>query len=512
MWTFCLLCVCLPWSSCGDAETAANVAAEGRAALQRVRNLAAQPRYGECWSNALENIDARCRDFTVDIQSGIALRFTHCHLRKSGRTFPACPEGSEVSSCTRTMDPVAFNAYTEFFTHAHSICRHLQSESWQHQAENTIHRCSGMCGTPDYRCSGMCSTPDYRLTESSAGVVERLSSTQRMAESLVEAQNVALKSQETILRNGEELKHTLHHSTQGIRAVFDEMRLSTQEQQVAFSEIFNRVTFLQSFIMSESHTLTSLLYNSLGFLVSFFLTSTQRTAPARFVLFGLVVLNVYLERMLCRAVLDSSEPGYQQMEQISLLVGLLRRAMVLVGLLALVYVAVRYRNVTKESLEILTQLKETRTSLQLALQKAECLSEAVDRRSSGARGRRSEHRPSSRKENKEENDSTSDFTSEKPYVTQTYDGWQYDSSHSSHSSHSTLGGEETQTQRTLPGPARPQRRSSVSRRAPSSPLVYSILVEDKQTRYNLRNRRSSVSGLGTDRGTDMGLGTDRERD
>lgn len=56
-----------------------------------------------------------------------------------------------------------------------------------------------------------------RLTESSAGVVEQLSSTQRMAESLVEAQSVALKSQETIIRNGEELKHTLHHSTQGSR-------------------------------------------------------------------------------------------------------------------------------------------------------------------------------------------------------------------------------------------------------------------------------------------------------
>lgn len=144
-----------------------------------------------------------------------------------------------------------------------------------------------------------------------------MSSTQRMAESLVEAQSVALKSQETIIRNGEELKHTLHHSTQGsrrlspcsvdkvmlmanllenspsrkfmsplhlssgIRAVFDEMRLSAQEQQVAFSEIFNRVAFLQSFIMSESHTFTSLLYNSLGFLAAFFLTATQRTAPAR---------------------------------------------------------------------------------------------------------------------------------------------------------------------------------------------------------------------------------------
>ncbi|XP_045062776.1 uncharacterized protein LOC121537368 [Coregonus clupeaformis] len=477
MWTLCLLCVCLPRLSYSDAETVANVAAEGSAELQRVRNLAAQPRYGECWSTALEKIDARCREFTVDMQSRIALLFTHCHLRKSGRPFPACPEGSEVSSCTRTMDPVAFNAYTEFFTHAHSICQHLQSESWQHQAENTIHR----------------------LTESSAGVVEQLSSTQRMAENLVEAQSVALKSQETILRNGEELKHTLHHSTQGLRAVFDEMRLSAQEQQVAFSEIFNRVAFLQSFIMSESHTLTSLLYNSLGFLASFFLTATQRTAPARFVLFGLVVLNVYLERMLCRVVLDSSEPGYQQMEQISLLVGLLRRAMVLVGLLALVYVAVRYRNVAKESLEILTQLKETRTSLQLALQKAECLSKAADGRS-GARGRRSEEQCSTRKEEiREEEHSTvllypTDQGSEKPYMSHTYDGRQYDTSYG------TPGGQETSTQNqsTLPSPARPQRRSSVSRRAPSSPLVYSILVEDKKTHYNLRNRRSSVSRLGTD--------------
>ncbi|CAB1330376.1 unnamed protein product [Coregonus sp. 'balchen'] len=405
MWTLCLLCVCLFRLSYSDAETVANVAAEGSAELQRVRNLAAQPRYGECWSTALEKIDARCREFTVDMQSRIALLFTHCHLRKSGRPFPVCPEGSEVSSCTRTMDPVAFNAYTE-------------------------------------------------LTESSAGVVEQLSSTQRMAENLVEAQSVALKSQETILRNGEELKHTLHHSTQGLRAVFDEMRLSAQGQQVAFSEIFNRVAFLQSFIMSESHTLTSLLYNSLGF-----------------VLFGLVVLNVYLERMLCRVVLDSSEPGYQQMEQISLLVGLLRRAMVLVGLLALVYVAVRYRNVAKESLEILTQLKET-----------QCLSKAADGRS-GARGRRSEEQCSTRKEEiREEEHSTvllypTDQGSEKPYMSHTYDGRQYDTSYG------TPGGQETspQTQSTLPSPARPQRRSSVSRRAPSSPLVYSILVEDKKT-------------------------------
>lgn len=67
----------------------------------------------------------------------------------------------------------------------------------------------------------------------------------------------------------------------GLRDVFAEMRHSAQEQQVAFAEIFNRVAFLQSFIMSETHTFSSLFYNALGILASFFLTSVQRTAGAR---------------------------------------------------------------------------------------------------------------------------------------------------------------------------------------------------------------------------------------
>lgn len=61
-----------------------------------------------------------------------------------------------------------------------------------------------------------------RLTESSAGVAEQLASTQRMAEDLVEAQSAALKSQETILRNGEELKTTLQHSTKGNRVALNQ--------------------------------------------------------------------------------------------------------------------------------------------------------------------------------------------------------------------------------------------------------------------------------------------------
>lgn len=36
----------------------------------------------------------------------------------------------------------------------------------------------------------------------------------------------------------------------------------------------------------------------------------------RFVLFGLVALNVYFERLICKSVLDGDNPGYQQMVRV----------------------------------------------------------------------------------------------------------------------------------------------------------------------------------------------------
>ena len=63
-----------------------------------------------------------------------------CLSCRSGRKFPACPEGAELSECTANMDAVAFNAFTEFFTHTLSICHFLQSEAWQLRAETTMHR------------------------------------------------------------------------------------------------------------------------------------------------------------------------------------------------------------------------------------------------------------------------------------------------------------------------------------------------------------------------------------
>ncbi|XP_066500622.1 uncharacterized protein [Hoplias malabaricus] len=462
MFETALLYVILSCGFLSSVSPGKSLEEQGREELRKLRELAVQSRYGECWSKALQKIHTNCREFTADTQSLIALAFTHCHLSRSGRDFPECPEGSDVKACTRHMDPVAFNAYTEFFTHTHSICHYLQSEQWQNRAENTIHR----------------------LTESSAGVAEQLTSTQRMAEDLVEAQGMALKSQETILRNGEELKNTLKHSTEGLRDVFAEMKLSVQEQQVAFAEIFNRVAFLQNFIMSESHTLSSLFYNALGFCASFLLTSTRRTSGARLFLFALVALNVYLERFICRMVLENDDnPGYQQMERIALLLSLLRKAMVVIGSFVLLYFAVRFRNANRESLEILRELKETRSNLQQALRKAERLSGCVED------WKRSRQKHWAEKWDQEDERS---MVLLHPSGALEATVPSFSTLHSIHSSTGTL------SENVVPLEAksseeisrRRQRRSSGSRRRSSSALVYSVLVEDSQPRYSLRSRKS----------------------
>ncbi|XP_027131379.1 uncharacterized protein LOC104935480 isoform X3 [Larimichthys crocea] len=415
----------------------------GRMELRRVRSLAAQPRYGECWARALEHLDTRCRDLTSESQSQIALRFTLCHLSSSGRELPSCPEESEVSRCTGAMDAVGFNTYTEFFTHTHSMCHFLQSEAWQSRAESTM----------------------YRLTESSAGVAEQLQSTRQMAEDLIDAQNAALQAQQEILNNGEELRVTLRDSTQGLRSVFSELSSVSREQQVALSELFNRVSFLQSFLLMETHSLSSCCYNAAALCTAFLITSTQRSSRARLVLLSLVCLNFYLEKKIYEFVMNSDHPEHKHM----------------------------YRDPVQQSLQVLQQLRETQKNLQEALQRTERLAE---------RQVESEDRPANVRRRREETKRREEECL----------GWSTDSilsstviscditlqpqmTHNASVQCQTTHNASVQCQTThnaSVSPATRPRRSSSRLTSSPSPLVYSVLVEDRQPRYSLRSRRSET--------------------
>lgn len=51
---------------------------------------------------------------------------------------------------------------------------------------------------------------------------------------------------------------------------------------MALSELFNRVSFLQSFLLMEAHSLSSCCYNGAALCTSYLLTSTQRSSRARY--------------------------------------------------------------------------------------------------------------------------------------------------------------------------------------------------------------------------------------
>ncbi|XP_011619200.1 uncharacterized protein [Takifugu rubripes] len=426
----------------------------GRIALRRVRSLAGQLRYGECWTRAVDHLDARCRDLTSESQSRIALGFTMCHLSSSGRALPSCPEGSDLSSCTASMDAVAFNTYTEFFTHTHSMCHFLQSEAWRDRAADTMHR----------------------LTESSAGVAEQLQSTRRMAEELMDVQKSALEAQQEILNNGEELRATLRESTQGLHSVFSEISSVSKEQQVALSELFNRVSFLQSVLLLESHSLSSCLFNGAALCTSYLLTSTQRSSRARLLLLALVCLNFYLERKIYLFVLSSERPEHTHMELISVYVSVLRRVTLCVGVCVLLCVCLRYRDPMQQNLQVLQQLRETQRSLQEALQHAVCLGEQKQQVASSCRSGVSQ---------RTERGTLAELRDRE---CRTLQGWTWDELLSSTVDASTADVSllPSATHNASVGPGRRPRRSS------SSSLVHRVLVEDQQPRYSLRSRRSET--------------------
>ncbi|KAM6475752.1 uncharacterized protein PHA67_007776 isoform 6-T6 [Liasis olivaceus] len=249
------------------------------------------------------------------------------------------------------MDPVAFGVYTEFFTHAHTICYFLHNEAWQQQAQDTVHR----------------------LISSSEMVAQQLESTNQLAEETARAQNATLRSQEQILRDGEVLWRTLRDSSQGMHQAFQELQNSAIEQQVAFAEIFNRVAFLHRFVVGESNALYSVFFHLLSGVTILLLTSSQRTAGARLILLTLVGANIYLERVICNLLLDNSEEGYDLTESISFWVGLSRRTFAGLCIAVLAYFIWTYKDPAKQSQEVLQSLQETRTEIQQLLQETERL-------------------------------------------------------------------------------------------------------------------------------------------
>lgn len=266
-------------SSSSKLEVESNPNSESaKTQLQKIRDQTKHMRYGECWTKALEVLQTGCRRLTDETQRRIAYGFARCHLQASGRDIPECPEEKPMSSCTdsATIPDIAFNAYTEFFTHTQQICFHLQNQAWHQATENTI----------------------SRLADNSAEVAGHLEESSHVAKEMIARQNASLKNQELLLQNEERLKDSMQKSVLDVQKSHAETKAIISEQRALFSEVFDRVAVLQKTVLGEFSSIYTFGFYVGSTLMAYILTSTTRTSGARIWLFLILIMNAATERAI----------------------------------------------------------------------------------------------------------------------------------------------------------------------------------------------------------------------
>ena len=254
---------------------------------QEFQNMRSRAEHSTCWEEAVSRLHDGCKHLTDVEQSRLAISFANCHFEKSGlRTYP-CVENHSIEQCTRDMaqSVLAFNTYTEFYTHTADICFYLQSKVWQQKTQETINK----------------------LSSTSNMVANQLEDSLTNQRKVLQGQKSSLTNQGEILKNEAYLKSALKTSAESAKEAFLDMKKATAQQKAVLMETFDnlfkgvdRITKLQSMLLGEFMTLHSLGFYLVSILACYIITSTPRTAAARLWLFGVLSAHIVIERLIVR--------------------------------------------------------------------------------------------------------------------------------------------------------------------------------------------------------------------
>lgn len=263
----------------------------GEKEYEKIRHRA---EHSKCWEEAISRLQDGCSQLTDIEQSRLAIAFANCHLSKSGlETYP-CDNDQTIKDCTKDMAKsiLAFNTYTEFYTHTSDICFYLQSKIWQKRTEETVNR----------------------LTMSSKEVADQLESSLINQQKVLDSQKSSLLNQEEMIENEAYLKNALTSSAEKAKEAFLDMKKATAEQKAVLMETFDslfkgvdRITKLQSMLLGEFMTLHSLGFYLVSILACYIITSAPRTAAARLWLFVVLSIHILIERFIVRFSVNNKE-------------------------------------------------------------------------------------------------------------------------------------------------------------------------------------------------------------
>lgn len=245
---------------------------EGERQYLTLKNNANLPQYGECWTQAISQLDATCAHLTETTQASLAWRFTKCFM---DQTMDSQIELCDVEDkqCLENVPERIFQAYTNFFTHTQSICFYLMSQMWHTETELTINA----------------------LRTHSQSVSKQLEMAGRLQVNLLQQQREGLKVQRQLVQHGLNLSEVLHESRGRLARLTAEFRNSTIEHGRQLGDLFRRISMLHNWFIGEYAFIEQIIYFSAQLFVILLMTAAKRTESARFILFLASAIQITIE-------------------------------------------------------------------------------------------------------------------------------------------------------------------------------------------------------------------------
>ncbi|EEB17048.1 mitochondrial ribosomal protein VAR1, putative [Pediculus humanus corporis] len=211
------------------------------------------PQFGSCWKNAINDLQLGCKHLSEEIQNDLALKFTDCFLQMSGYEPLNCKE--PINICPQKLSDRAFNAYTEFYTHTHSICFFLQSQTWQEEAEKTVNK----------------------LSLTSLLVSKQLKEADKNQQKLLKNQNDSLLQQQNLFDKIKIMSNELTFSQGKIISIIDGLQNVTFEQNKLLFDLMKDLLSLKLWTVSEVSWFNSIIFYVVVVVINFIFTSVDRT-------------------------------------------------------------------------------------------------------------------------------------------------------------------------------------------------------------------------------------------
>lgn len=301
--------------------------------------------YGKCWEDAILKLEKSCQQLDENIQSWLAVAFTHCFLKTSGMADLLSAEAChsiiqprqqfspsllpQLKQCVKSIDLRIFQTYSLFYVHTQSICFYLHSEQWQKHTENLVDN----------------------LVHTAQSVSSNLNSAVSTIHQLEELQHSSLQAQVSL---NEELA-TAKSSLQ----LFQEQ---TKEQRDLIEKILDQFVILRQFLVIEFSANSAVVYYIFAMLVIYFGTTHQRVQSARLILYIMLAVNfvlekkavdflLYLDFIINSPLLNSFDESFAVIRNI----WTIRKVMVFLMASTYIWLAISYRDITQINYRILNE-------------------------------------------------------------------------------------------------------------------------------------------------------------